>query len=213
MGMRDRWFAAAWDRHARNESGAIKQLRREAVGELHGRVLEIGVGIGSNWPYLGASIDYTGIESNAAMLGRARKHAQGQGRALDLQQADVQQMPFADESFDIVFATLTFCSVANPAAGLAEIRRVLKPGGEFRFLEHVRSESPAIARMQSLLRPLTRTFAGGCNWDRDTLAAIRAAGFDIEHVRSGKVQALPAIIGSATKPPTDSAGARHTEIP
>ncbi len=200
MPIRDRWFAAIWERHARSEGEPLKRLRREAIGQLYGRVLEIGVGVGSNWPYLPAGIDYTGIEPNPAMFDRARKQAEAQGRALDLQLVDVQQMPFGDESFDLVFTTLTFCSVTNPGAGLAEVRRVLKPGGEFRFLEHVRAKSAALARVQWLLRPLTRGFAGGCNWDCDTLAAIKAAGFAVENVREAKIQSLPAILGSATKP-------------
>lgn len=196
----DRWFAALWDRQSRREGKAVRALRKEAIGTLHGRVLEIGVGVGSNWPFLPADVEYTGIEPNEAMLKRAQRHAREQGRQLDLQLVDVQAMPFPDATFDMVFTTLTFCSVADPGAGLAEVRRVLKPGGEFRFLEHVRSESALFARVQSLLRPFTRRFGGGCNWDRNTLASINAAGFETGAARQTKIHGLPAIVGSATRP-------------
>lgn len=195
----DRWFAALWDHQSTREGRAMRALRKEAIGTLHGRVLEIGVGVGSNWPFVPADVEYTGIEPNEAMLKRARKHASDQGRSLDLELVDVQEMPFPDGSFDIVYTTITFCSVADPVAGLAEVRRVLRPGGEFRFLEHVRAESPVLAKAQSLLGPLTRRLGGGCSWDRDTLAAIEAAGFELQNVRHTKLHGLPAIIGSATK--------------
>lgn len=196
----DRWFAALWDRQSRRESKAVRDLRKEAIGTLRGRVLEIGVGVGSNWQFLPAEVEYTGIEPNEAMLKRAQKHAREQNRSLDLQMVDVEEMPFPDATFDMVFTTLTFCSVADPAAGLAEVRRVLKPGGEFRFLEHVRSDSALFARIQTLVRPLTHRFGGGCNWDRNTLASINAAGFETGGARHTKIHGLPAIIGSATKP-------------
>ena len=197
---RDAWFAAIWDWQAGHEGGSLKRLRREAIGVLHGRVLEVGVGIGSNWPYIRSDIEYVGIEPNEAMLERALKHARQQGRAVDLRPVDVQAMPFPDASFDVVITTLTFCSVPDAGAGLREIRRVLKPGGEFRFLEHVRARRRTWARLQSLLKPMTRRCAGGCEWDRDTLDAIRAAGFEVEKVRHGRLGFLPIVFGSATTP-------------
>lgn len=197
---RDGWFAAIWDWQAHHEGESLKRLRREAVANLHGRVLEVGVGVGSNWPYLSSDIEYVGIEPNEAMLERALKHARGEGRSMELQAVDVQAMPFPDASFDAVVATLTFCSVPDSAAGLREIRRVLKPGGEFRFLEHVRARRRIGARLQSLVKPLTRRFGGGCEWDRDTLSAIGAAGFAISDVRHNRLAFNPIVVGAATVP-------------
>lgn len=203
---RDGWFAAMWDWQAHREGKSLKRLRREVVGDAHGRVLEVGVGVGSNWPYLAGGVEYVGIEPNEAMLERALKHARAEGRSLDLQPVDVQAMPFPDGSFDAVIATLTFCSVADASAGLREIRRVLKPGGEFRFLEHVRAERSGWARLQSLVKPLTRLGGGGCEWDRDTFGAIRDAGFAISNVRHGRLAFMPIVVGSATKPAAPSSG-------
>lgn len=72
---RDRWFAATWDWQAHHERKRLKRLRREVVGAVHGRVLEVGVGVGSNWPYLAGGVEYVGLEPNEAMLERALKHA------------------------------------------------------------------------------------------------------------------------------------------
>ncbi len=196
----DGWFAAVWDWQAHHEGQSLKRLRREAVADLHGRVLEVGVGVGSNWPYLSSDIEYVGIEPNEAMLERALKHAREEGRSMDLQTVDVQAMPFPDASFDAVLATLTFCSVSDADAGLREIRRVLKPEGEFRFFEHVRAKRRGWARLQSLVKPLTRRLGGGCEWDRDTVRAIRGAGFDIGAIRHGRLAFLPIVVGTATAP-------------
>ena len=119
---------------------------------------------------------------------------------MDLRPIDVQSMPFPNASFDAVVATLTFCSVANAGAGLREVRRVLKPGGEFRFLEHVRARRSVWARLQSLVKPLTRRYGGGCEWDRDTLRAIRAAGFVLSDIRHDMLAFIPIVVGSATRP-------------
>lgn len=194
------WFAAVWDWQAHHEGKSLKRLRREVVGGLHGRVLEVGVGVGSNWPYLGGGVEYVGIEPNEAMLDRALKHVREEGRSLDLRPIDVQAMPFADGSFDAVLAMLTFCSVADASAGLREIRRVLRPGGEFRFLEHVRARRSGWARLQSLVKPLTRRCGGGCEWDRDTLSAIRDAGLAVSNVRHDRLTFIPIVVGSATRP-------------
>jgi len=189
-----------WDWQAHHEGKSLKRPRRETVRTVRGRVLEVGVGVGSNWPYLPGELEYVGIEPNEAMLERALRHAREEGRALDLRPIDVQAMPFPDASFDAVVATLTFCSVADASAGLQEIRRVLKPGGEFRFLEHVRARRSVGARLQSLVKPFTRRCGGGCEWDRDTLKAIRAAGFAISNVHRERLAFIPIVIGSAIRP-------------
>jgi demethylmenaquinone methyltransferase/2-methoxy-6-polyprenyl-1,4-benzoquinol methylase len=94
-----------WDWQAHHEGKSLKRLRRRAVSGLHGRVLEVGVGVGSNWPYLPADIEYVGIEPNEAMLERALKRAREGGWPMDLRAIDVQAMPFPDSSFDAVVAT------------------------------------------------------------------------------------------------------------
>lgn len=197
-------FAAFWELMTRFEGKTEKDLRRQVVQGARGKVLEVGVGVGTNWAYLPDGTEYTGIEPDPHMLRRARERAGRQARSLDLQPMSVEDMPFPDDSFDTVLATLIFCSVENPSVGLREIRRVLKPGGQFRFAEHVRAHKPLLAGVQSALKPLTRRFGGGCEWDRDTEAAIRAAGFEVETLRRARLAFMPIIVGSARKPSGDA---------
>ena len=195
-----RLFAAAWDFVTRHEGKALRALRRETIGGATGRTLEVGAGVGANWKYLPAGIEYTGIEPDPYMLERARRHAVEQGHeALALEQVDVQHMPFPDDTFDTVITTLTFCSVPDALQGLREVRRVLKPGGEFRFAEHVRARNPVLAGFQRTITPLTRRWAGGCHQDRDTRATIQRAGLIVASCRRARHGPTPMIIGVARK--------------
>jgi len=189
-----------WSRQTAHESEAFQKLRKQVASGATGRVLEVGVGVGSNWRFLPDGVDYVGIDPDEYMLERARERANKETLHLTLEAFDVQALPFEDESFDSVITTLTFCSVPDAAKGLAEVRRVLKPGGEFRFWEHVRSENHLYARLQSLAKPLTRLTAGGCEHNRDTLSAIRKAGFDVGPVERTRAMGMPMICGAARKP-------------
>jgi ubiquinone/menaquinone biosynthesis C-methylase UbiE len=194
-----RLFAAVWDKQSAHEPGAIKVRRKQVTSAAHGRVLEIGVGVGNNWVYLPPGIEYTGIDPDAYMLERARRRAAEQHLELDLQQLDVQSLPFPDDTFDTVFATLVFCSVHDASQGLREVYRVLKPDGEFRFSEHVRSKNRVFATSQHAIKPLWRHFAGGCEPDRDTLSAISGAGFHVVECEAHRFSGLPAVTGFATR--------------
>jgi ubiquinone/menaquinone biosynthesis C-methylase UbiE len=202
-----RLFAAFWSFQTRSEPAAIRKLRDEVAGGARGRTLEIGTGVGTNWKYLPADVEYTGIEPDEYMLSRAQEQAAKQGREIELLPLGVERLPFEDGSFDTVLSTLTFCTVGDPIAGLREIHRVLKPGGELRFGEHVRSKNRVYARIQWLAKPVTRVITGGCEHDRDTLRAIRAGGFEAIDFRSTRISGLPVIVGTARKGPATEAGA------
>ncbi len=161
--------------------------------------MEVGFGVGSNWEYLPADVDYTGIEPDEYMLERAIQNAHAEGLELELEAHDVQSLPYEDDSFDTVITTLTFCSVPDAHTGLAEINRVLKPGGELRFAEHVRSQSRLGVGLQRLLKPITRRAAGGCEWDRDTVSTIRSAGFVKVSFKRSQISILPVAYGSCSK--------------
>jgi ubiquinone/menaquinone biosynthesis C-methylase UbiE len=195
-----RMFAAAWQFMTKHEDRRVKTLRRQVVGGARGRVLEVGVGVGTNWEFLPGDVEYVGIEPDEYLLQRARRAAETRDRDLDLWPLDVQFLVFPDDSFDTAISTLTFCSVADPDAGLAEVYRVLKPGGELRFLEHVKARNPLGAALQTAIRPATTTLGGGCHWDRDTAGAIERAGFEIVKMKRGTVGGLPMIAGRARKP-------------
>ena len=167
-----------------------------------GAVLEIGGGTGANLPH------YRGVErvivSEPDPFMRKRLHPKLQDARfpVELSAAGAQALPFPDASFDTVVSTLVLCTVPDQGAALDEIRRVLRPGGRLLFIEHVRSAGSA-ARWQDRLEPLWRRLLGGCHPNRETVAAIGEAGFEIDVFESfyppETLSALmPYVQGSAT---------------
>ena len=154
----------------------LDRARRRLVQGLSGRVLEVGTGTGLLLPAYPPSVsEVVAIDIDPEMLARARPRRPG----VSLLQADVQQLPFPDASFDTVVSCLVFCSVEDPARGLAELRRVLRPSGQLRMLEHVRSPRPTLASLQDRLNPVWSHLSGGCQLNRDTVSLVEAAGFRI----------------------------------
>jgi SAM-dependent methyltransferase len=144
--------------------------RRYLVGGLSGRVLDIGTGTGALFPHIAderGSIEYHAIEPDPHMRRRAGKKARAAGVSATIRDARAESLPYPDNHFDAVLASLVFCTIADPDAALEEVARVLKPGGEFRFLEHVRADGWR-ATGQNLLNPLWRRAAGGCQLTRAT---------------------------------------------
>lgn len=157
----------------------LRRWRRELwsrVGAAEA-LLELGVGTGKNLPFHPAGGRVTAVELSERMLARARGRARRLGRDVALRVADVQELPFADASFDTVVATFLFCSVPDPVRGLAEARRVLRPGGRLLLLEHVLSERPLVRRLMRWLDPVP-LHVWGAHIDRDTVGNVRRAGFE-----------------------------------
>jgi len=181
-----KWFAAYYDRlMAWAEKGFLKHARSHIVSGARGRVLEVGAGTGANFPYYDASEARTVVatEPDPYMLKRARRRLYELRLPIDLQQALAEELPFADGSFDTVISTLVMCTVADLDGALREIRRVLKPSGQFRFYEHVRSTHSVGAFFQDLATPAWRWLGAGCSPNRDVAAAIRGAGFRLQEFR------------------------------
>jgi len=193
-----RWFAATYDLVTRwGEARVLSRYRPVVAGQAVGRVLEIGAGTGANFPYYGRVDQLVAVEPDPYMLRRARRRAERLGLAVDLRQAAAEALPFADASFDTVVATLVFCTVGDPARALAEVRRVLKPGGTFRFIEHVRADAPALAWLQDRLTPVWQRLGAGCHPNRQTLEAIEGAGFEIVELQRQPFGPTPLIVGVA----------------
>ena len=175
-----KWFAAIYDRMtAPYERRFLKDVRQEIVGGAKGKVLEIGAGTGANFPYYRDGPEIVATEPDPYMLERAKKRAAEVGRPIEIRQAPAEELPFDDDSFDTVVSTLVMCSVRDPRKALSEVRRVLKPEGEFRFYEHVRYEHAFGAFWQDLITPVWKWLGAGCHPNRDTAQFIRDSGFNI----------------------------------
>ncbi|MCD6725621.1 MAG: class I SAM-dependent methyltransferase [Solirubrobacteraceae bacterium] len=191
-----RLSAALYDRVLRSsERSGLADIRREALTEARGDVLEIGAGTGLNL----AAYPRQGIarlvlsEPNPAMRRQIDARLGDAPAPVEIVAARGEELPFPDESFDTVVGTLVLCEPPDPARVLDEIARVLRPGGRYLFVEHVRSDQPRIARAQDRWTPIWRTVSGGCHPNRDTLATIEASGLDVERHRLGSFPGAPRI--------------------
>jgi ubiquinone/menaquinone biosynthesis C-methylase UbiE len=161
-------------------------VRRELVGDLGGRVLEIGCGTGTMFPYYGPDARVEAIEPEADFLGLATKRAE-QFTAIHANAGDGMKLDFADGSFDVVVFGLVLCSVPSMERVLAEALRVLRPGGELRALEHVRSEEAIAGLLMDMSNPLWLMInKQGCRLNRNSIAAIEKAGFQLDDVMAFK---------------------------
>ena len=156
--------------------------RRRVLSGAAGRVLEVGIGTARNAEHYPAGARVTGIDLSGAMLGRARQRVARSGVMDGLVQGDAQRLPYPDAAFDTVTATCVFCSVADPVAGLREVRRVVKPTGQVLLLEHVRPRNRALGWLFDLLSPLTRRLFGP-SINRRTEENVAAAGLRTTDVR------------------------------
>jgi len=158
------------------ERGEIGRWRRWLTSGAQGRTLDVGTGTGRNLPLFPAGTFVVAVDPSLSALRRARRRAPGAA----VTAASVEALPFRDGVFDTITSSLAFCSVHDPARGLAEVRRVLRPAGHLRMLEHVRSVVPWRARCQDLIQPVWTRIMGGCHPNRETERAVGAAGFRID---------------------------------
>jgi len=213
MGLRGQIFALVYDRQmAKAEKAGLRALRAELLARARGQVLEIGAGTGANLAYYGPQVQsLTLTEPEPPMMRRLQRRVGGE-REVTVVRAPAEELPFDDNSFDVVVSTLVLCGVEDQPRALREVRRVLRPEGHLLFFEHVRAEDPDVARLQNRMNGVNR-FLVGCDCNRPTLATIEAAGFSVtwlEHTGVPKAPKFvrPAILGSATV----SAGVNATHL-
>ena len=178
-------------------SAVVADQRRAALASMRGHVLEIGFGTGLNLLCYPAQVSrLTAIDSEAMLPGRvADRIAKAQIPVERLKLDAGGRLPFEEHSFDGVVTTFTLCSIADVAAALAEIRRVLKPEAEYVFLEHGRSDDPRIAKNQDRANPITRLIGCGCNMNRPIDNLVRSAGLKITRLDRFVMPDSPRIMG------------------
>lgn len=197
-------FARVFDRLTRVSERVVGPHRDALVEGLSGRVVEVGAGNGANLHrYPSTVTEVVAVEPEPYLRGKATAAAARAPVRVDVVDGTAENLPLEDGACDAAVASLVLCTVPDPSVALAEIRRVLRPGGELRFYEHVLARDDGLARRQRRLAPLWRRVAGGCRLDRDTVAEIERAGFAIERVdrfdlpKSGPV--APHVLGVARR--------------
>jgi ubiquinone/menaquinone biosynthesis C-methylase UbiE len=191
-----RLFASFYDRALKaSEENGLGDMRRALLAAARGRVVEIGAGTGVNLDLYGDGIeDLTLVEPDPHMGAKLRGRLADHSGPARLVTAPAEAIPFPDDTFDTAVATLVLCTVPDPVAAIAELGRVLKPGGRLLFIEHVRAEDPDSARWQDRLEKPWRFLADGCHCNRDTEANLRASLFQVESVEHGKMpKAMPIV--------------------
>lgn len=180
-------------------SRVLHRPRRQALAAASGRILEIGFGTGLNLPHYPPSVDrIEAIDPDTDLDRYSAARIAASRIAVDFHHLDAEHLPFADDCFDTVACTFTLCSIGDVAHALGEVRRVLRTGGQFLFLEHGVSPDPAVARWQRRLTPLQRRLGGGCHLDRDPLALVRATGLALREVERYYLRKVPRIAGWVT---------------
>lgn len=205
-GLYRRFFAWLMARMAPDHDEKVAEYKRRLMGGLSGLVVEIGPGTGVNLRHLPRGVRYVGVERNEHMFGYFRQEAEKRGREAELRRGWAEALPFESGSVDAVLSTLVLCSVRDVETVLAEVLRVLRPGGRFVFLEHVGAPAGSrLRRWQKAVKPVWRRLGDGCEPDRDLGATIRAAGFDEVRIEAFDADlplslVRPHIAGIARKP-------------
>jgi ubiquinone/menaquinone biosynthesis C-methylase UbiE len=190
-------FARVFVRLSRNETEEQRQYRRELLDGLSGRVVDLGAGDGANFDRFPESVtEVIAVEPEPYLRARAEERAASASVPVRVVDGVADDLPIEDGWADAVVSALVLCSVPDQATALAELRRVLRPGGELRFYEHVVADTPGFARFQRVLdrSGVWRTIGGGCHTARDTAGAIEAAGFTIERCRRLSVKPCPLVL-------------------
>jgi len=159
----------------------LEDWRSALLRGLSGRVLELGVRDGPNFAYYPAGVQIVATDVSAKSMRGARRHTLRHRITLGV--ADAQRLPFTDMSFHFVVATLVFCSIPDPTLALNEIRRVLKPGGELRTIDHVRAPHPVLGGVMDAIGPVWSLCSGGCHLNRRTDDVLRENGYTIREQR------------------------------
>jgi ubiquinone/menaquinone biosynthesis C-methylase UbiE len=191
-----RAFAALYDRaFAATEEAGLREMRAELLASARGRVVELGAGTGANLELYPQAVDEIVLTEPDPHMGRQlRAKVAESDRNARAVAAPAERLPFEDDSFETAVAMLVFCTIPGPGVALAEVARVLKPGGRLIFLEHVRAEDPRLASWQDRLEKPWRFLGDGCHCNRDTVATIAASPLRLGDVARSTLPKAPPIV-------------------
>ena len=160
-----------------------RKHRQKLLAGLSGKVIEVGAGHGLNFAHYPDMVtEVVAVEPDTTLRGYAEEAAVAVAMPIVVVRGHADRLPAANGEFDAAVASLVLCTVPDPVRSAAEIARVLRPGGELRFYEHVRSDRPLYARVQDFITPLWSRLGGGCHPNRNIADSIAAAGFEIEQI-------------------------------
>jgi SAM-dependent methyltransferase len=175
---------------------ATRAERQRLLGDVKGAVLEVGFGSGLNLSYYPKAVTkVVGVDPSHTSARLARKRIAASSFPVEFVGLSAEKLPVADASFDSIVSTFTLCTIPDVAAALAEMRRALKPEGQFHFVEHGHADDPRVARWQERLNGLEQKVFGGCHLNRDISALIRQAGFEIERLEHAYLKGAPKFAG------------------
>lgn len=191
------WFASLYDWMMRDlEEGCLREWRRDLLADAEGRVLEVGGGTGANLElYPDAVEELVVVEPDDRMRTGLREKRTGAADDVRLVDAMAEELPFEDGAFDTVVSTLVLCSVGDQGQALGEVRRVLRPGGRFLFLEHVAADDHSSRRRwQGWIEPVWKRLLGNCHLTRETADRIRKSGFEFDRLTREEMCDGPGIV-------------------
>jgi ubiquinone/menaquinone biosynthesis C-methylase UbiE len=181
-------------------SRVYRKPRTRTLAPASGRILEIGFGTGRNLEHYPTGVArIEAIDPDPGLDRYSRRRIAASRIAVDFHHLDAEHLPFEDERFDTVVSTLTLCTIPDVEHALAEVRRVLKPGGQFLFMEHGLAPEKSVARWQDRLTPAWGPIAGGCHLNRPILELVRNAGLVPDAVQSGYLRRTPRLLGYLTE--------------
>lgn len=166
------------------ERGKFKGIRKELLKRANGRVLEIGSGTGINFPLYEAVEGVTAIEPNQYMIDRSLQKKKLATVPIEIVKTGAERLPFEDDTFDTIVATLVFCTIPDVEKALHEMKRVCKPSGKILFFEHVKMENTFLANLQNWLTPFWSKICDGCCLNRDTINLLRINGLRVNKVKA-----------------------------
>jgi ubiquinone/menaquinone biosynthesis C-methylase UbiE len=166
----------------------LRPFRERVIGAAEGRVLEIGVGSGMNLPFYRAPVrEVLALEPAPRLISMAKRASRTTAMPVNYLEASAEAIPLDQDSVDTVVTTWTLCSIPQAAIALAEMRRVLRPGGRLLFAEHGQAPDASVRRWQDRLTPAWRYIGGGCHLNRPIRTMIEGAGFRIDRIETGYI--------------------------